>query len=390
MFASLMVVCKKEIVDAIRDKRAMKLAFLPPVYMVLMFAIGMTFTINLQSETAEEVIVLPVAGAAYIPALVDWLKEREIVIEEAPLDAYGAVEIQDIDYALIAPAAAEKQSVEGRSISVWLVYDASKQKVHAELNQLRQLIYQYNSMKASVSILARGISPQLVNPIALHEANVADEQKMGGLILAGVPLLLMMCAVMGSIGFAADMTAGERERRSLESLLINPVTSMGMIWGKWCAAVVLSLAVILVCIILMAIALYFIPFNQLGLRVDVTMLAYVKIFLALMPVIFIAAGLQLSLGILSRSFKDAQTYMGFLILLPMVPFFIMMLNPEIYAPWHLWVPLLGQQTILKNLLLGETIPTISMLAFWLSSIPVTYIALMLAARQLRKAKTIYG
>lgn len=387
---SILTVWRKELIDAIRDRRALKLAFLPPIYFVGMFTLGMFFTINLQQDTKEELTTLPVVGADYVPELISWFKEHQIIIEEAPADAYGAVQAQTLEYALIIPKEAGAQQQEGKSIDVWLVYDASKQSVHPTLGKLRQLFYEWNSTQASMNILARGLSPQLASPVAWHESNVANEQKMGGLILAGVPLLLMMCAVMGSLGFAADMTAGERERRSLESLLINPITSMRLIWGKWLAAVLLSVAVVFLCLFLMSIALHFIPFNELGLRVDVTLWAYVKIFFSLIPVTFIAAGLQLSLGILSRSFKDAQTYMGFLVLLPMVPFFIMTMNPDWYAPWHLWVPLLGQQAVLKDLLLGELIPSIAILAFWVSSIPITLAALWLAARQLRKAKTIYG
>lgn len=388
--SSISIVWRKELIDALRDKRALKLAFLSPVLMVFMFAGMMFFTISLQSDSKEEAITLPVEGAEYVPELIHWFKEHQVIIEPAPEDAYGAVQAQTLEYALIIPKEAKEQHQKGKSVDVWLVYDASKASVHSKLGTLRQLFYQWNGMQASLNLLARGVSPQLVSPVAWHESNVADEQKMGGLILAGVPLLFMMCAVMGSLGFAADMTAGERERRSLESLLINPVTSIQLILGKWVAAVLLSIAVVVLCLVLMGIALHFIPFNELGLRVDVTLLALVKTLLALIPVTFVAAGLQLSLGILARSFKDAQSYMGFLVLLPMVPFIIITMNPDWYAPWHLWVPLLGQQTVLKDLLLGEAIPSIAFLAFWVSSVPITFILLWFSAKQLRKATTIYS
>ena len=386
MWTSLWVVWRKELLDAVRDKRALKLAFLPPVYMVVFFALGIGLAIHFQNPEERE-IELTVAGQA--PELVSWLQENQIAIKPADSDIYGAIEAGELDYGLIIEqrkrAAGSKEP-----LNITLVYNASNQNVHASLGEVRQLIYRFNATQAAVNVLARGISPQLVNPFILRESNVASEQQMGGLILGGVPLLLLMCAMMGSVGFAADMTAGERERRSLEPLLINPTSSWILMTGKWLAAVTLTLAVILLCLSLLFIALYWLPFNEIGLRVDVGVTALGGIFFALVPVAGIAASLQLALGILSRSFKDAQTYMGFLILLPMIPFFVVVTNPGLYADWHLWVPLLGHQTVLKNLLLGDIVPALAYPAFWVSSVPFVLGAVWVAAKQLRRAKIIYG
>ncbi|UTF61299.1 ABC transporter permease [Gilvimarinus sp. DA14] len=384
-FKQIKAVCLKEIKDAVRDKRAMKLAFLPPVYMVFFFAMGIGMAIHFQN-TEERNIELSVAGNNQ--ALTNWLRENSLDIKAAPDDAYGAVEQGELDYVLILEQVEADNPRAPRSAT--LVYNASNQNVHGPVGEIRRLLYQYNGMEAALNVMARGLSPKLINPLVIRDSNVASEQQMGGLILGGVPLLLLMCAMMGSMGFAADMTAGERERRSLEPLLINPVSSLVLIVGKWATAVLLTLAVVLLCLLLLFVALYFLPFNQMGLRVEVGPMAMAGIFVALIPVAFIAAALQLALGILSRSFKDAQTYMGFLILLPMVPFFIMITNPGLYQSWHLWVPMLGHQTVLKGLLLGEAAPLLAYPAFWLSAIPLTLLALWGAGRQLRRAKIVYG
>lgn len=376
----------KEIKDAVRDKRAMKLAFLPPVYMVAFFALGIGLAIHFQNSEERNIEITAYGDN---PALVAWLRENKITVNSVDADPYPQVEQGEVDYALILDSPGESANPrEPRSAT--LVYNASNQNVHGPVGQVRQLLYQYNGTQAALNVLARGLSPKLINPLSIREANVATDQQMGGLILSGVPLLLLMCAMMGSMGFAADMTAGERERRSLEALLINPVSAPTLIAGKWAAALLLTLAVVLLCLLLLAVALYFLPFNQIGLRVEVGPGALFGVFVALVPVACIAGSLQLMLGILSRSFKDAQTYMGFLIVLPMVPFFIMMTNPGLYQSWHLWVPMLGQQTVLKGLLLGEAAPPWAYLAFWLSAIPATALALWGAARQMRRAKIIYG
>ncbi|BFM20037.1 ABC transporter permease [Gilvimarinus japonicus] len=386
MWRTLKAIFYKELIDAVRDKRALRLAFLPPVYMVVFFSLGIGFAIHLQKNVQHN-IELNVSGNA--PELVAWLEENQINIKTYDQDLYQAVEAGELEIGLSLPA---EQPAPGAKepLPVTLVYNAANQNVHGPLGTVRNLIYQYSSRNAAVNVMARGLSPELIAPVHIKETNVASEQQMGGLILAGVPLLLLMSAMMGSMGFSADMTAGERERRSLEPLLINPTSSALFITGKWLAALCLTLSVVALTLILLSIALALLPFNQMGFRVEVGLLAVLAIFGSLLPVAMIAAALQLALGILSRSFKDAQTYMSLLVLLPMIPFFIVMTSPGIYADWQLWVPLLGHQTVLKSLLLGESAPIWAFAAFWLSALPIVLLALWFAGRQLRRAKVIYG
>ncbi|WP_049722471.1 ABC transporter permease [Gilvimarinus polysaccharolyticus] len=391
MWRTLKAIFYKELIDAVRDKRALRLAFLPPVYMVVFFALGIGFAIHLQKEVRSN-IELNVSGHA--PELIAWLEENQIKIkrhdiDESDKDLYQAVESGDLDMGLSLPIEPQAPGAK-EPLPVTLVYNAANQNVHGPLGTVRNLIYQFSSRHAAINVMARGLSPELMAPVRIKETNVASDQQMGGLILAGVPLLLLMSAMMGSMGFAADMTAGERERRSLEPLLINPTSSSLFITGKWLAAVSLTLSVVALTLVLLSIALALLPFNQMGFRVDVGVMAVLSIFWSLIPVAMIAAALQLALGILSRSFKDAQTYMSLLVLLPMIPFFIVMTSPGIYADWQLWVPLLGHQTVLKDLLLGDAAPSWAFTAFWLSAVPVVLLALGFAGRQLRRAKVIYG
>src|SRR5690606_13179742 len=151
------------------------------------------------------------------------------------------------------------------------------------------------------------------------------------------------------------MTAGERERRSLESLLITPASSVAIMMGKWLTSVLLTLAVLVLTLVFLWGALSYLPFNQLGMRVDVGWLPILNIFLALLPVVLFSVALQLAIAIFARSFKDAQTYVGLLIFIPMVPGFYMLFNPGVYHDWFLWVPILGQQVGIRELILGGSL-----------------------------------
>jgi sodium transport system permease protein len=389
MFDNLLVVLRKEVRDALRDKRSLRLAFLPPLYFVAMFVAGVLFAVNLSQSSASD-ISLSVAGEEHLPELVTFLREQGIAIEPAPGDAYSAVEQQLLDKVLIIPAEAEREFARAEPAVIWLVYDASNPKLHASVSFVRQKISQWSQQQASLRILARSISPELVRPVMLRESNVASDRKMAGYVLGSLPMFILMCVFIGSLGFSADMTAGERERHSLESLLITPASSTALMAGKWLTSVLLTLAVMLLFVVCLAPALAFLPFNRLGLRVDVSLVDYLLILLATLPVIFLATALQLLVAIFARSFKDAQTYTGLLIFVPLLPFLYTIVNPGVYADWFFWVPVLAQQSALRELLLGSPLPEFTLAKMWLSALPLAALTFMLAALQLRRARIVYG
>lgn len=390
---SAAIVLRKEIKDAVRDKRTMRLAFLPALYFVGMFAAGVLFAISMQKDHQQDGLLnVPVAisGAEYLPELTQWLTERGAELKPVTGDAYQQVKDKTLDFVLIIPPSAQEERAQGKPATLWLVYDAANPKVHSGVGFVRGQIHAWSAKTGSLQLMARGISPELRNTVNLRESNVASDQKMGVYILGSLPMLLLLSAFIGSVGFSADMTAGERERRSLESLLITPTASTAIMLGKWFTSVLITIAVLLVTMSLLGVALNLLPFNQLGLRVDVSVLDMVYVFFCLLPVIFFAVALQLLVAVFARSFKDAQTYIGLLVFLPMVPILYSIFNPGVYYDWFLWVPVLGQQVAIKELFLGGELAPFALVKFWLVAAVLWLICLPLAAKQLRRPRIVYG
>jgi sodium transport system permease protein len=389
----LAVIFKKELRDALRDRRSLRMAFLPPVYFVGVFVGTVFFILHLQKEATgkgSEPIQLSILGAEYLPPLTDWLQEQGVKVNKVGDDAYAQVEQKKLDYALIIPKEAAQQFATGESVLVWIVYDATNNKIQTSIGFIKQQIWSWNSRMGSLRLLSRGIAPAVANPLYLREMNVASDQKMGFFVMASLPMFLILSVFIGSVGFTADMTAGERERRSLESLLITPASSAAIIMGKWLTCLLLTFAVLLVELFLLAIAFAFIPFNQLGLRVDVSVVDLLGIFAALTSLSVIAVSLQQMIAIFARSFKDAQTYMGLIVFIPMLPMMYTMINPGASEPWFAWVPVLGHQAVVKDLLLGGSLDVMALIKFWLVAIPLAIILLTFTANQLRKPKIVYG
>ena len=390
---TLLIVWRKEWRDALRDKKSLRMAFLMPVYFVAVFVASSLFIIHMSQQsraTTSEPIKLSVVGAEQLPALVDWLQERGIQVQAADEQAYQQVQSGQLGYALIVPEDAREKFATGESIELALVFDATNNKLQGALHFVRHQIWSWNARVGSLRLLSRGISPAIVNPVMVRDLNVASDQKMGFFVMASLPMLLILTVFMATVGFSADMTAGERERRSLESLLITPAPSGALLLGKWLNSLSLTFLVLVVELSLLAIAFAYVPFKELGLRVHVTPLDLLVVLVALMSLAIVATALQFLISMFARSFKDAQTYMGLMIFIPMVPLFYTLLNPGAYADWFRWVPVLAQQLVVKDLLLGGDVPLFAFAQAWLVAVVLAAIFLRFTAQQLRKPKIVYG
>lgn len=388
-----LVVLRKELRDALRDKRALRMAFLPPVYFVAIFVGLVLFAVNIANDkkvAGVNAIPVYVEGEQNFPELVAWLREQGAQINSVESGAYQKVKNKEIDFALIIPDEAKQKRIKGESAPVWLIYDGANQKLSSSVGFVRSQFYAWSARVGAVNLMARGLAPDVGSPLILREDNIADEQKMSVYLLASVPLTLLLAAFIGSVGFSADMSAGERERRSLESLLITPASTFSLYLGKWLTSVSLTFCILLIQLILLAIAFRFLPFNQLGLRVDVNYIDLFNVFWALVPVVFLAVALQLSLSIFAKSFKDAQSLIAGLVFIPMMLNFYTMFNPGLFHEWWLWVPVLGQAVVIKEILLGGTIAAFAFWKFWLAGVAMTILAFWLGIKQLRRPKIIYG
>src|SRR6187551_2796242 len=387
------IVFRKEWRDALRDKKSLRMTLLMPVYFVGVFVASSLFIIHMSNQskgTNNEPIKLAVVGAERLPQLVDWLEERGVQVDAVGDDAYQKVEAGDLGYALIIPQDAREKFATGESIELALVFDATNGKLQGAIGFVRQQIWNWNGRMGSLRLLSRGISPGIANPVYIRDLNIASDEKMGFFVMVSLPTLLILTAFMASVGFSADMTAGERERRSLESLLITPTSSTALVLGKWCNSFSLTLMVLLVEVTLLVGAFAYVPFKELGLRVDVSPLELAGVYVVLASLALLSTALQFLISLFARSFKDAQTYMGLMVFIPMVPLFYTMFNPSAYADWFRWVPVLGHQVLIKDLLLGGTITAAHFAQLWLVSGAIACVLLAYTIQQLRKPKIVYG
>jgi sodium transport system permease protein len=381
------LVLRKELIDHLRDIRSVVGSFVLPVLGPLM-VLGI-FQL-LTSLTGDRALSLPVVGAEHAPRLVRYLEASGATILPGPPSPEDSVRAGDADAVLIIdPSYAERFSA-GRSAPLRLVVDESRSDAQKNVRRVERLVSNYAQSLGALRLLARGISPEVAAPVALDEIDLSTPQKLAANLLNVVPLFLMLAALVGGMNVAIDTTAGERERGSLEALLLNPVPRRTLVVGKWLATSLASAAVATVTLFGFMITIHFLPLEELGMKVLLGPREALLMWSAVIPLALFGAGLQMLIATFARSFKEAQTYLNLLNLLPMAPSVFLMIDPTHTAWWMLPLPSLAQVATVVDVMRGEAVPAWHLAVILLSSLAYTAACLALIVHLLGKEKIIFG
>jgi sodium transport system permease protein len=171
----------------------------------------------------------------------------------------------------------------------------------------------------------------------------------------------MITAFTGGMHLAIDSTAGEKERKSLEPLLINPVPRWQIMLGKMSATATYAFASLVLTLLAFRVAFPLLPTGALGVDLSIGAEALGGILLTVAPVVVLAAAMLTTLAALAKSLREAQSYMGLVFMIPMIPSLIFMVNPMKSETWMMAIPMFSQ-----NLLIGEFVRGESVSLQWLA------------------------
>jgi sodium transport system permease protein len=381
-------VFRKELKDHLRDRRSIFSGLLMPLFGPLVL-LGM-FTLLASWLREDRPLVVPVAGGRNAPNLIAFLQRYGAVVETAPADFEAQVRDGKLDLAISVPEDYGKEFEAGRSAPVQLVEDSSRAKSKPQVMRARRLLELFARRTSMLRMIARGISPVLVAPLELTDVDLATPEKSAANVLGVMPVLLLMVAFFGGMHLAIDAAAGERERGSLESLLVNPVSRGAVVVGKWLAVTVSAWAALAIALAGFGAALAAVPLQELNLKFQLGAPEMVGLLAAGLPLALLASALQLTLALFARTFKEAQTYLSLLVLIPGLPAMFLALQPIKASVRMMAVPVFGQTLLMTDVLRGEPPP-----AAWFAIAAAVAVALSAAllawaARLLRNEKIIFG
>jgi sodium transport system permease protein len=378
-------VLRKELRDALRDRRTLLTIVLSSVAVGPLVLLLLSTLVAGMEERAESREIV-VAGIEHAPTLRSYLERQTYRISTAPAQYEQQLQSKRLgEPVLVIPADFEADLARGEAPRVELMLSSANPRSQAGASRLARLLQGFAQEQAMLRLAWRGVSPASLQAIEVDERDLASPAARAAQWATLVPFFVLMAVLYGALYAALDTTAGERERGSLEPLLLNPVSPLALVLGKWAAvATVAMLIALLSCA-------SFLP-GQWLLRSE-TLAAMFRfgvgegaMFLALLlPLAGALSALLMAIAIRCRSVKEAQANATALVLVVSLLPLLTLFNQDGEAPWHLGVPALAQITLMGRVLKGEPI------AAWELSLPLAVSALLVAlclafvARSLRGA-----
>ena len=386
------IVFSKEVGDNFRDRRSMFSALGssligPIILLIVIILVGKSVFQDGQGSPLQ----LAVVGAENAPNLIHFLEQNGVQVQAPPADPERAVQNGDLDVVLVIPEGYGEDFSAGRPATVRVVLDSSRQTASAVVDRTRNLINSFNGQMGAMRLLARGINPEIIQPLAVERVDVATPQSQAVIFLNMMPYFIVLVVFVGGMYVIIDTTAGERERGSLEPLLINPVTRAEFVLGKLSAALPFATFAVFTTLMAFYLAFNLVPLEDyIGIQLTLSGPALVSIFLLSLPMVLLASALQMIIATFTRSFKEAQTYVSFLPLIPALPGIGLAFLPVKANLWTMLVPTFGQQLLINQLMRGEPVSVMNVLVSTLVTVALSIVLILMAIRLYRQERVLFG
>ncbi len=383
--AAMLTVMTKELRDLFRDKRTIRIALIMgPLFTPLLMLGIISMAQHRVSSQLEKPLELPVVGAQNAPNLVAWLGGQNVNILPAPADADAAIRSQDRDVILSIGKDYPKDWHDGMPAKVEIVHDSSRQDAEIPVERMENLLQAYSQTMGSLRLVARGVSPAVVSPLRVAHRDLATPESKRGLALSFLPYLLILSGFLGGANLVIDATAGERERQSLEPLLATPSARAAIMSGKIAAACLFGMLSLVLTLIVFKISFTVAP--QAALKFDLSLLTMSKLLLVLVPIVLLGTTLLTLISASAKSVKEAQGYMSLLMMLPLIPTILLMVNPIKNQLWQFAVPFLAQNQLIMKLLRTEAVSPAEWGLYLLSGFALGALLWVIAARLYHREK----
>ena len=390
MSRAALVVLAKEVKDNLRDRRTLISALVfGPLFGPLFFAFLVSVMLTRTAEQLDEALELPIAGAEHAPNLVAFLVEQHVSVRSAPEDAQAAVRDRRHDVVLIIPRDFGDRLARGEPAAVQLVADSADSRTAKHVARARALLGGYAGRLAQLRVLARGLSPGLTAPLVIEDVDVATPAARSVLVLGMMTYFILFAVLIGGLYLAADTTAGERERGSLEPLLTLPVARSALVVGKLGATCTFMLASLAISLTAFAVSLPFVPFEQLDMVANFGPGVALSAFAIMIPFVLFGAALLTVVASFTRSYKEAQTYLSLVLVVPTLPIAVASLYGLKPVEWMMLVPSLSQHLLITELIKGAHVPALLVLTSVTSTLALG-LALAWIATRLYRREAILG
>lgn len=361
LFRHIKTIYVKEMLDTVRDRKTLYVMILVPLLLMpLLMSLGPLIMERENKKLEQTIYKIALQGEENGKELAERIKQNprlEIVNSKNPEEDLKADKIQLV---VAFPPGFEQSMKNQNKAEVIIKYEGTEKVSDFAKNEVNSIINSYSKQLVKDRLALKGLSPDVLEPFAVRDENVAGDEKMGGMFLSLIiPLMLMVWITTGGVYTAIDAGAGEKERGTLEALLVTPPDRKAVVLGKYFAILTVSLVTTSLALISIFLSFQFLLPQMAMMEEEVLKVSLPLVGTAIiLGVVFLLAclvcALQLALSIYARSFKEAQNYITPLYLVTMIPSFVVQSISTSDLPDYLFVvPFINALLVFKELFIGE-------------------------------------
>ena len=391
---NIKLICIKELVGTIRDKRTIiAMIIVPLIFYPLLFAgIGYFNKVgSMKSEEAASKIII--YGAEFAPQLVKHLQDYEkieilIIEDESP----SKLQNGDIQAVLVIPSDYKEKIEQEEPNKLVLKYDATEAKSRIAQKRVNQIIEEYKSEIILQRLSRLNLQEEFLTPLILQEENIATAEKMTGSFLAVLlPYLIIILIFTGAMHTAVDITAGEKERGTIATLLVSQISRLEIVLGKCFAVILISFTSMVLGLI--GLTLAFLSGASIaggieGVQFGISINTILLLLLVLFPLVGLASAVLVMVGIFARNIREASSYITPIYMLTIFLGIISISQGMELTGKMFLIPVLNSSFVFKELLMGK-IYWNHIITTFSANIIIAGIALFGATRLFNKEEVLF-
>ncbi|MCF3648658.1 ABC transporter permease [Synoicihabitans lomoniglobus] len=363
-------VFRKELRDSVRDKRTLISTLVVPTVVIPVLFFGAGFVMKkVISKAQEEASSVMIIGGEDSPAVVAAITANEEFNIVPTRDDYkDAVSNKEIRIAVDIPPGFDAAITGDKAPTLKIYHYQGEMKSNMGRNQMRNFLFDYREDAVQSALAARGLPETLAKPFEVETENVAPPEKVGGNAVGGfVPYMIVILCFTGAMYPAMDLTAGEKERGTMETLLCSPVNRINIVMGKFLMVLAASAATVALTVVMMGVSAVVAgkvfasgavasgagagaEGGGMGMLIDP--LGLVGVFAMVVPVAMLFAAVQLTVALFAKSFKEAQSYVSPLMIVVIMPTAMGMLPGIELTAKTAMIPIMNLSLVCKEMLSG--------------------------------------
>lgn len=391
------IVFRKELVETLRDRRTLFTSLiLPillfPVIIIGIAALGYFIVSGIQRETHSVMLL----GEEHAPELARRIRTMQEVRIVPPADDYPArIDAKTLRVAVEFPDEFEarlRTSPETQQ-EIKLYWYEGELRSRAAVNAAEKTITEYRKEIIRERLAERGLADDVAQPFTVETANVAPPERVTGSILGLLlPYFIIILCLTGAMYPAMDLTAGEKERGTMETLLVSPVGRADIVAGKFLLVLLISVTTTALSIASFALTVLaganVVGRLNLNIVLAVSGKSIAAVFLMILPLAILFSAALMAIALYARSYREAQSYLGPLYIVVILPAVFSMLPGIELSPRLALVPILNVSLVAREIF-GGVYKWDLIALILLSTSVIAAAALRFAARQFRREEVLF-